>query len=161
MHISKSAKSYIICWAFFQQGQKKSTRESLCCLFTFSELLIAPPPPPAPRSGARGCSLPLLEEKSWYWRSPRPAPQFSLRKEKPPPSPPLLHIWLPPERSFGGKTRMFLFPRREEELQSETTELKHREASWALTQPAAQRVRSFSTLPSSFSLSSSRTKYSY
>lgn len=32
---------------------------------------------------------------------------------------------------------MFLFPRREEELQSETTELKHREASWALTQPAA------------------------
>lgn len=31
---------------------------------------------------------------------------------------------------------MLLFPKREEELQSETTELKHRKASWALTQPA-------------------------
>lgn len=31
---------------------------------------------------------------------------------------------------------MFLFPKREEELWSETTELKHRKASWALTQPA-------------------------
>lgn len=75
-----------------------------------------------------------------------PAPQFSLQGEEPPPPPSLLlpfssssplHIWLPPECSFGGKTRMFLFPRREEELQSETTELKHREASWALTQPSA------------------------
>lgn len=33
---------------------------------------------------------------------------------------------------------MFLFPRREEELQSKTTEFKHREASSALTQPAAR-----------------------
>ena len=31
---------------------------------------------------------------------------------------------------------MFLFPKREEELWSETTELKLRKASWALTQPA-------------------------
>lgn len=110
----------------------------------------SPPPhsPPHPsgqgwgvRGERRGCGLPLLEERSWCWRSPRPAPQFSLRGEEPPPPPsppPLLHIWLPPERSFGGKTRMFLFPRREEELQSETTELKHREASWALTQSAAR-----------------------
>ena len=30
-----------------------------------------------------------------------------------------LHIWLHPEHSFGGKTRMFLFPRRKEELWSE------------------------------------------
>lgn len=50
---------------------------------------------------------------------------------------------------------MFLFPKREEELWSETTELKHRKASWALTQSAvglfslrllSPYLHSFSTL---------------
>lgn len=66
----------------------------------------------------RGSGPLLLEERRWCWRSPSAcsALQFSLRGEEPPPAS-LLHIWLPPESSFGGKTRMFLFPRREEEPQ--------------------------------------------
>ncbi len=133
-------------WLCSSKAQKNNRRKSLC-MWLAVYILWAPYSPSFPssalRSGVRvrgerrGCGLSLLEERSWCWRSPRPAPQFSLWGEKPPP-PPLPHIWLPPERSFGGKTRMFLFPRREEELQSETTELKHREASWALTQSAAR-----------------------
>lgn len=133
----KTNTIYIICWALWQS----SSLESLTMWWIDSSL---PPPhsPPHPwgqRRGVRGerwgCRMSVKEERTWCCRSPYPALQFRLRGEAPPP-PPLLHIWLPPEHSFGGKTRMFLFPRREEELWSETTELKHRKASWALTQPA-------------------------
>ncbi len=144
--IERSTLSASSVWLCSSKAQKNDQRKSLCMWWLAVYILWAPYSPPFPspslRSGVRvrgerrGCGLSLLEERSWCWRSPRPAPQFSLWGEEPPP-PPLLHIWLPPVRSFGGKTRMFLFPRREEELQSETTELKHREASWALTQPAA------------------------
>lgn len=67
----------------------------------------------------------------------------------------------PQNAHWEGKQECFYFPGEKKNSRSETTELKHREASWALTQPAAQRVRSFSTLSSSFSCSSSRTKCSY
>lgn len=99
-------------------------------LFTFSQPLV----PPQLRTMSRGSrvkgerqsrGLPFPPAGTPLSATPPTASWFSLGGRRSL----LLNIWLPPELSFGGKTRMFLFPRGEEELRSETTELKHREAS--------------------------------
>lgn len=78
--------------------------------------------------GVRGQSWPttspFFEEPELDSKVPlvQPHPSSQPVRRSPPPS--LLHIWLPPERSFGEPTRMFLFPGRKEELRSETTDFK-------------------------------------